>query len=312
MSVEEDASPSPHHRKRARSVQAASALLLCFGAAVIYGDINGISVAPLGSGGSTRATSARVGERKNDYRRLVDSDSAKSYDSTQQLSDLNGPSTMPVPSVSDVVVTEDGTVTMYDLWFPLDHNDGTGVQSSPCPLVVMQTRPNNWMFGHDMACCEMIRSYLDQGIAVASVVISTSTDLGTHQSMAVELIKSRAGQYDIDPDRITLHAQDDATAQINRRILEQGHDKKLENIVERTMMHWAAVPPTYENVPYIGKGSGGERTMDFWRAEPVDENDTGRRPVVLYVHGGGWLAGTFCIHAHAVLRLCMQSMYLCI
>lgn len=290
---DEDPSSRPRKRTRANAlVRSASALLLCCGAVVMYGDVIGIN-APSG----TRAAAAsRIGERKNDYRRLVDSDSSASYDSlhsttNDETSAINHPA-MPKPSVSDIIITEDGRVTTYDLWLPEENGGNTGLlASNPRPLAIMQTKPNNWMFGHDMNCCDIIRSYLDRGIAVASVVINTSTDLAGHQSMAMALMKSKAEQYGIDPNRITLHV-DGASANAKRRVLGQSHhDKNLENIVERTMMHWAAVPPTYENVPYIGKGSGGERTMDFWKAEPVDVNDTGRRPVVLYVHGGGWLAG---------------------
>ena len=255
----------------------------------MYGDVTGIN-APSG----TRAAAAsRIGERKNDYRRLVGFDSSASYDSLHSAMAGKTPpmshSAMPKPSVSDVIINQ-GAVTTYDLWLPED----TGLlPSEPRPLVIMQTKPNNWMFGHDMSCCETIQSYLDRGVAVASVVNSTSTDLNGHQSMAMELMRSKAEQYGFDANRITFH-EENVSVNIKRRVLGQGkgrHDKNLENIVERTMMHWAAVPPTYENVPYIGKGSGGERTMDFWKAEPIDENDTGRRPVVLYVHGGGWLSG---------------------
>ena len=201
---------------------------------------------------------------------------------------------MPKPSVSDVIITEDGTVTTYDLWLPEDSDDNTGLlEGIPRPLVIMQTKPNNWMFGHDMGCCETIRSYLDQGVAVASVVNSTSTDLDGHQMMAMELMKSKAEQYGFDPNRITLHV-DSANAQ--RRVLEQGL---------HAMMHFAAVPPTYENVPYAGDGSRGERTMDFWKAEPIDEKDTGRRPVVLYIHGGGWLSCKLCGAAVFLLCVCV-------
>ena len=276
-------------RKRTRTnalVRPASAFLLCCGAVVMYGDF--IGNAP---SGTRAAVTSRIGERKNDYRRLVDSDTSASDASLHSTAD-NHPM-VPKPSVSDVVIAIDGTVTTYDLWLPEENYDNTGLlhtPSSPRPLVIMQTKPNNWMFDHDMNCCDIIRSYLVRGIAVASVVISTSIDLDGHQSMAMELMKSKAEQYGIDPNRITFHL-DSSSVNAQRRALGKGHDKNLENIVERTMMHWAAVPPTYENVPYIGKGSGGERTMDFWKADPMDENNTERRPVVLYVHGGGWLAG---------------------
>ena len=312
ISTNGDDEPPPCPRKRTRTnalVRPASALLFCFGAAVMYGDV--IGNAP---SGTRAAVTSRIGERKNDYRRLVDYDSSAIYDSLHSTTPDKTPAmnlpTMPKPSVSDILISKDGTLTTYDLWLPEGIDDNTGLQHTPSnarPLVIMQTKPNNWMFGHDMMCCDIIRSYLDRGIAVASVVISTSTDLDGHQSTAMELMKSKAEQYGIDQNRITFHI-DSASANIKRRVLGQGHDKNLENIVERTMMHWAAVPPTYENVPYIGKGSGGERKMDFWKADPIDENDTGRRPVVLYVHGGGWLAGMAlsCFY-HVVLLSCLLT-----
>ena len=292
-----DEDPPTRTRKRTRTnalVRSASALVLCCGAAVMYGDILGISNVPSG----TRASRSRIGERKNEYRRLVDSDSSASYDSLHSTAGgYTAPMNyhmMPEPSVSDVIITEDGTVTTYDLWLPEDSDDNTGLlEGTPRPLVIMQTKPNNWMFGHDMSCCETIRSYLDQGIAVASVVNSTSTDLDGHHTMAMELMKSKAEQYGFDPNRITVHV-DSANAQ--RSVLEQGL---------HAMMHLVAVPPTYENVPYAGDGSRGERTMDFWKAEPIDEKDTGRRPVVLYIHGGGWLSCKLCGAAVFLLCVCV-------
>lgn len=315
---DEDPSSRPKKRTRANAlVRSASALLLCWGAVAIYGDVTGITSSSSGAGGNsrvTRAAATRIGERKNDYRRLVDSHFSPSYDSLHSTAgDKTAPmnhSMMPKPSVSDVIIMQDGTVTTYDLWLPKDNAGLLHEPSSPQPLVIMRTKPNNWMFGHDMRCCDTIQSYLDRGTAVASVVISTSTDLDGHQSMAIDLMKAKAEEYGIHPDRITLHV-DNASANLSRRALGQGHDKKLENIVERTMMHWAAVPPTYENVPYIGKGSGGERTMDFWKAKSVDKNDTGRRPVVLYVHGGGWLAGEsfFSLYMYMHTCTCMHVIF---
>ena len=42
-------------------------------------------------------------------------------------------------------------------------------------------------------------------------------------------------------------------------------------------------PPTFANVPY---GTAGRQVLDFWRAA-----SPGPAPVVLYIHGGGWVQG---------------------
>mmetsp|Transcript_13661 Transcript_13661/g.39179 ORF Transcript_13661/g.39179 Transcript_13661/m.39179 type:complete len:563 (-) Transcript_13661:89-1777(-) len=287
-----DVPPHPRIRKRTRINALVPALLLCCGAAVMCSDMMGIS-----SNNSTTAvrTSAGTpaGERKNDYRRLVDRETS-SLSSSGSTSTANS---MAIPSISDVVITHDGMVTTYDLWYPDDNGDQESRgrnRSGPRPLVIMQTKPNNWMFGHHDSCCAVIQSYLGRGIAVASVVIDGATDKEGHQSMAVDFLISKAEEHGVDPERITLHEEDDLIRSRQVRKLgqgqQQGHDANLESIVARTMMHWAAIPPTYSDVPYVGKGSGGERTLDFWEAEPFDESDTGRRPVVLYIHGGGWLS----------------------
>ena len=237
------------------------------------GDMMGIS--------SNAGTTITSGSQKNDYRRLVDR--APAEDAMESTSSTSASVTMLAPSFSDAIINNDGAVTTYDLWLPDDNGGG------PFPLHIMQMKPNNWLFGNDHSCCATIQAHLDAGIAVASVSWSGATTMEEHQSMAMDFMKSRADEHGIDPERIALH-QDYALIKTRQRKLGQGHND-YENIVERTSMHWAAVPPTYADIPYSGRGSGGERTLDFWQAKPVDENDTGHRPVVLYIHGGGWLSG---------------------
>ena len=269
--------PHPRSQKRSRTAALVPALLLCCGAAVMCGDMMGIS----SNTGAATTT---------DYRRL--GDRAPMEDAMQpQTSMIESTSstpaslTKPMPSFSDVIINNDGTVTTYDLWLPDDNGGG------PFPLHIMQTKPNNWLFGNDHSCCATIQAHLDAGIAVASLSCSGAMTMEDHQSMALDFMKSKAEEHGIDPERIALH-QDYTLMTTRQRKLGQDHEaKNYENIVARTSMHWAAIAPTYADVPYIGRGSGGDRTLDFWQAKPVDENDTGHRPIVLYIHGGGWISG---------------------
>ncbi len=273
--------PHPRGRKRSRIAALVPALLLCCGAAVMCGDMIGI----LNTG-----TTTTTGTRKNDFRRLVDREPAEDamHPSTSLIKSTSRTSatlTMPTPTFSDAIINNDGTALTYDLWLPDDNGGG------PFPLHIMQTKPNNWLFGNDHSCCSTIQAHLDVGIAVASVSWSGATTMEDHQSMAMSFLKSKAEEFNIDPERIALH-QDYTLMNTRQRKLGQDHDEQnYENIVARTSMHWAEIPPTHADVPYIGRGSGGERTLDFWQAKPVDENDTGHRPIVLYIHGGGWLSG---------------------
>ena len=247
--------PHPRSRKRSRTAALVPALLLCCGAAVMCGDMVGIS----SNAGAATTT---------DYRRLADSapveDAMQPQTSLiESTSSISASPAIPMPSFSDAIINNDGAVTTYDLWLPDDNGGGL------FPLHIMQTKPNNWLFGNDHSCLATVQAHLDAGIAVASLSCSGAMTMEDHQSMAMDFMKSKAEEHGIDPERIALHQ--DYTLMKNRR--------------------WEAIPPTFADVPYIGRDSGG--TLDFWQAKPIDENDTGHRPIVLYINGGGWLTGMY-------------------
>lgn len=52
------------------------------------------------------------------------------------------------------------------------------------------------------------------------------------------------------------------------------------------------VPPTQANVPY---GADERNVLDFWKAD-----GEGPRPLMVFIHGGGWTAGDKSIHAKDV------------